>query len=312
MSLYTSLNASPFALCGPCHLTCRQFDGILSGVPGCLGSKSPVVGRAARRGSMEEALRFIAAFPDALAFHVTVLSSEKRCLTNKTSIGAAQLRRELKQWLDLRHVHIYIRPLLSTLIFLHLDAYKKDWDVLVRLRPRALVQTSPGNYQAWFTLSSDVAARTATWATQELTRALGADARSCKMSQQGRLPGSTNVKPGKDCLVTMLHSDVCDIDESVLLSCLGPQPKLAVSTAKVSVALAKSAVGAEKSVSKEDRSATDWRMVCQFCEGQPDATVEMASAALEGWDCQWASEQFFPLKRIFSRSGCLIRRLYIF
>ena len=65
-----------------------------------------------------------------------------------------------------------------------------------------------------------------------------------------------------------------------------------MSTAKVSVvkALAKSAVGAEKSVSKEDRSATDWRMVCQFFEGQPDATVEMASAALEGLDCQWGSE----------------------
>ena len=149
---------------------------------------------------------------------------------------------------------------------------------MVRLRPRALVQTSPGNYQGWYTVPADVPSKTARWATQQLTRALGADARSGNMSQQGRLPGSTNVKPGKHCLVTMLHSDVCDIDESVLLGCLEPDPKLEVGAEKVAVAKDRAA--------GPDRSATDWHMVCNYFEAHPEATVEMAAAALEGTDGQ--------------------------
>ena len=78
---------------------------------------------------MEEALRFVAAFPDALAFHITVLSAEKRCLVNKPSISAADLRRQLRQWLELRNAHVCVRPLLGSLVFLDLDDYKKDLDV---------------------------------------------------------------------------------------------------------------------------------------------------------------------------------------
>ena len=69
------------------------------------------------------------------------------------------------------------------------------------LRPRALVRTSPGNYQMWLTLSDTCAAGTLLQITKDLTEALGGDRFSAKNTQQGRLPGSTNVKLGKGCVV---------------------------------------------------------------------------------------------------------------
>ena len=58
----------------------------------------------------------------------------------------------------------------------------------MRVRPRILSETSPGNFQAWCMMPAGVGSKTAMWALQELVRALGAGTRSAKMTQQGRLP----------------------------------------------------------------------------------------------------------------------------
>ena len=68
----------------------------------------------------------------------------------------------------------------------------------LRLQPRCLAMTSPGNYQLWLTLPETLQGCTAEWVTNELTAALQADPKSAYITQQGRLPGSVNVKPGKD------------------------------------------------------------------------------------------------------------------
>ena len=78
-----------------------------------------------------------------------------------------------------------------------------DMEALKRLRPRALVRTSPGNFQMWLTLSGTRAVETVLQMTKDLTIALGGDRFSAKTTQQGRLPGSTNVKLGKGCVVIL-------------------------------------------------------------------------------------------------------------
>ena len=40
-------------------------------------------------------MRFLASFPEAQAYHLTILSSEKRCLINKGSIAPGPLRTQL-------------------------------------------------------------------------------------------------------------------------------------------------------------------------------------------------------------------------
>ena len=94
---------------------------------------------------MDEALRFIAAFPDALAFHACYCSVKREAVPDKQDQhrrSAASPKAEAVARPE-ACAH-FIRLLLGTSIFVDLDAYKKDWDVLVSLRPRALVQTSPG------------------------------------------------------------------------------------------------------------------------------------------------------------------------
>ena len=108
---------------------------------------------------------FHRSFPDAQAFHVTTLSAEKCCVVNKPSISPQVLRSQLKPWLDLSNVHVFIQPLLGNL-----------WMATARpgtAHPR-LGRIVPGDYQTWYMLPADLASKTAKWATDQLTRALQA------------------------------------------------------------------------------------------------------------------------------------------
>ena len=67
-------------------------------------------------------------------------------------------------------------------------------------------------------------------ASRDLSRALGADMASAKVTQVGRLPGSVNVKPGKGNPVALSHSYLQDMDEAFFLQ-LVPSPKLCVDAA---------------------------------------------------------------------------------
>ena len=105
---------------------------------------------------MDSALHFIAAFPEARSWHVTILTPEKRCVVNKPAIATEELRKSLGAWLQLHAVHIFVRPLISRLVFLDLDQFQGHWADLVALQPRIISQTSPGNFQWWATLGQPV------------------------------------------------------------------------------------------------------------------------------------------------------------
>ena len=54
----------------------------------------------------------------------------------------------LSDWLHVPDTHFYLRPLGGNVIFLDLDKFQGDMDLLMKLRPRAIVQTSEGNYSS--------------------------------------------------------------------------------------------------------------------------------------------------------------------
>ncbi|CAE7643037.1 hypothetical protein AK812_SmicGene5806 [Symbiodinium microadriaticum] len=105
---------------------------------------------------------------------------------------------------------------------------------------------------AWCMMPAGVGSKTAMWALQELVRALGADTRSAKMTQQGRLPGSWNIRTGRGCQVKILHSSVSDLDESVMSTCLLPLPKVRVDSNRAIVGR-----DCSSGAAGSDRSATD-------------------------------------------------------
>ena len=113
-------------------------------------------------------------------------------------------------WLQLAHTYVFLRPLLSHLVFPHLDAYRGSWATLVELAPRILSETLSGNYQFWGILSNDKPAKHAVTMTKTLQVALAADPHSTGAQQQGRLPGSVNAKAGKHSTVRILYQSVQD------------------------------------------------------------------------------------------------------
>ena len=143
-------------------------------------------------------MEFLGFFPEAHAWNVSILSTGKRAVVYRPSCSRDFLRKKLQTWLSFHNIHVFIRPWLCTLVFLDLDGLpSQHWEALVRLQPRAIVETSPGNLQAWFTLGTASSGPTAVYVTQELAKALGGD--------PGSLGGSTwpyagqhNVKPGRE------------------------------------------------------------------------------------------------------------------
>lgn len=98
-----------------------------------------------------------------------------------------------------REAHIYIRPL---------GEYNRSFTLLDDLnrttverletegfRPTALIETSPGNFQAWLKHSQPLEGRLATLAAQILAERFNADSSAAGWMRYGRLPGFTNRKP---------------------------------------------------------------------------------------------------------------------
>ena len=203
-----------------------------------------------------QALHFIEAFPEAQAFHVVLLTQEKRAIVVKPQCSRHELIENLQVWLCMKEVHFFIRPLLRSLVMVDLDHYSGDLEIVLRLCPRALVCTSSGSYQGWWTVS-DTATRTAPWVMSKLTEALGGDTRSAKPTQQGRLPGSVNVKPGKGHTVYLLHSCVQNLDEKVFLG-ITSQDSLCIVGSEVTAVIKASARSATESNHKaRDKVVSD-------------------------------------------------------
>jgi hypothetical protein len=136
------------------------------------------------------AIRFIDCFPEAEVFNVLILTEDKqRPIVNEPKCTRHKLLVQLPNWLKLQHVHFFIRPLVGNLVMVDLDNYSGDLETVMRLKPRALASTSPGNYQAWLMIPASLATKTALWVTKQLTEVLHGDKNSAKDSQHGRMPG---------------------------------------------------------------------------------------------------------------------------
>ena len=202
-------------------------------------------------------------------------------------ISKTDLSLALPEWLKLHHTHTFIRTLLGRLVFLDLDQFEGSIDSLIALQPRCLTQTSPNNLQAWICLDETLSTKTSLFVQHELTKALGGDPGADTGFQQGRLPGSTNVKTGKNCAVRVLYSSLLNLGEARFLE-LVPPVSFRLQDGKI-------AVKPPRTEAKPmDRSAADWRMACSFFEENAGASESDAMEALKGqWLAQRANMDYY-------------------
>ena len=116
-----------------------------------------------------------------------------------------------------------------------------------------------------------LAGKTALQVTTELTSALKGDPNAAYVTQQGRLPGTINHKPGKGCSVALLHSQVTYLDERIFLQITSNQKVFVQDRAPV--VRDKKRLLPGRSV---DRSAEDFKMCCLYFEAHPAATAAEA------------------------------------
>ena len=108
-------------------------------------------------------------FSEALAFHVTCLSQDKKhCLVNRQIVGRLALIDALLQWLSLNQTHVFIRPLIGSLVFLDLDTWNGSIQSLIDLKARVVTCTSRTKYQAWFCIDHALTAKTAAYVQKSL------------------------------------------------------------------------------------------------------------------------------------------------
>ena len=93
--------------------------------------------------------------------------------------------------------HIYIRPAGEHNLSLMDDLNERQLDTLTTsgFEPCAIVETSPGNFQAWLKHPRVLPRRLSTLAARELVTKFGGDIGSADWRHFGRLPGFTNRKP---------------------------------------------------------------------------------------------------------------------
>jgi len=108
-------------------------------------------------------------FSEELAFHVTCLSQDKKhCLVSRQIVGRQALIDALLQWLSLNQTHVFIRPLIGSLVFLDLDTWNGSIQSLIDLKARVVTCTSRTNYQAWFCIDHTLTAKTAAYVQKSL------------------------------------------------------------------------------------------------------------------------------------------------
>lgn len=93
--------------------------------------------------------------------------------------------------------HIYIRPFGPSQLTLIDDLTRTNLDTLIDTcyTPACVVETSPGNFQAWLKHASTLTAEEGTVAAKILAERFGGDPNSADWRHFGRLAGFTNPKP---------------------------------------------------------------------------------------------------------------------
>ena len=98
--------------------------------------------------SRKQAAAWVEFFPEAEVFSVSVLSADKTvAFMHKPRYPRASLLQQIAKWVPLADRHVFARPMLGNLAMVDLNDYSGEMDVLHKLKPRALVETSPGNFQ---------------------------------------------------------------------------------------------------------------------------------------------------------------------
>jgi len=135
---------------------------------------------------------------DAPAYDLGVLSERGMLpgLANCTA-QAVLARIPLLKAHNARGAHIYIRPA-GEHRYTVLDDISGDAVEQLSadgFEPCAVVETSPGNFQAWLKHGDVYPAALSTFVAQTLARRYGADPNAADWRRFGRLPGFTNCKP---------------------------------------------------------------------------------------------------------------------
>src|SRR5215469_285126 len=96
-----------------------------------------------------------------------------------------------------RGAHIYVRPSGTHNLTVLDDLAQDSLDQLSAdgFEPCAVVETSPGNFQAWLKHHRTYQSAVSTFIAQELARRYQADPSAADWRRFGRLPGFTNCKP---------------------------------------------------------------------------------------------------------------------
>jgi hypothetical protein len=136
----------------------------------------------------------------AAAFDIGVKRSDGAMLLRE-GWGAKQVLKSLL-WLkreNLNRGHIYIRPAGPHGLSL-IDDLKAE--ALARMKaagfaPAAVIETSPGNFQAWLRHGEVLAEALSTRAAKRLAQRFGGDLGSADWRHFGRLAGFTNPKPNR-------------------------------------------------------------------------------------------------------------------
>lgn len=138
---------------------------------------------------------------DALAaatYDVGILS-ERGMFPGHASLTKEAILAKLKflKSQNVRGAHIYVRPsgihnlsILDDLAQESVDRLSADG-----IEPCAVVETSPGNFQAWLKHHRVYETAVSTFIAQELARQYQADPSAADWRRFGRLPGFTNCKP---------------------------------------------------------------------------------------------------------------------
>lgn len=139
--------------------------------------------------------RFFTALP-AIGYDLGVLADTG--MYRLESVAAPRILRMLP-YLEFRNTsgaHIYIRPTGESLYTLLDDLNPASLDLLAAegYEPAAVVETSPGNFQAWLKHLQPFAKELGTLAAKMLAEQFGADRSAADWRRFGRAPGFTNRK----------------------------------------------------------------------------------------------------------------------
>ena len=171
---------------------------------------------------------------------------------------------------------------MANLLFVDLDKFptgQENIKAFLRLQPRAIVETSPGNYQAWLTLPNACSPQEALLVAKALTECFHADLGSVKPEQQGRPPGTVNVKDGKGCVAFLRKGCGQDIDESSFLEVTRGKRSCLKDRGLEVHALPLTGIG-PTCPNRMDRSSQDWKMCCCYFETHPQASIDDRTPSL--------------------------------